>query len=202
MSGIGILTCQSTLTQGQVQLPKLLYLRIADCEPGLLLSALSTPLLRVLVCYLEGRSIHVPEDLPEYTHLKDLQWSDVGPDPTFELVFRRCPNLTRYANYVIGKEMDLDIHLIVDAPTILTLPGGINSIKWSNLEEVLFDSTTYAALRQLVDAVPTIKRIRTLRDPVQDPLRYNEDVETERTYLSELREKVDVVLWLDPWTGV
>ncbi|KIO21463.1 hypothetical protein M407DRAFT_28916 [Tulasnella calospora MUT 4182] len=156
MSGVDMLTIQSTFAQGQVQLPKLLHLRIVDY---------------------------------------------VGPDPTFDLVFQRCPNLTRYANYVIGREMELDISLLTD-PTILTRPGGINSIKWPNLEEVriLFDCATYAALTVLIHAVLTIKRIRTLRDPVASPL-YGGDIEWERKFLSELREIADVVLWLDPWTS-
>ncbi|KIO21469.1 hypothetical protein M407DRAFT_28923 [Tulasnella calospora MUT 4182] len=201
MSGIDMLTLQSTLTQGQVQLPKLLHLRIVDCEPGLLLSTLSIPLLQVLVYHSEEPSTQPPEELPEYSHVKDLQWSDVGLDPTFDLVFRCCPNLTRYANYVIGEEMAIDINLIVDGPTILR-PGRINSITWPNLEEVLFDCATYAVIRELVDAAPTIKRIRTLRDPVVAPLRHDEDVERERTFLSELKEKADVVLWLDLWTAI
>ncbi|KIO21465.1 hypothetical protein M407DRAFT_28918 [Tulasnella calospora MUT 4182] len=202
MSGIDMLTLQSTLTRGQVQLPKLLHLRIVDCEPGLLLSTLSIPLLQVLVCHSEEPSTQPPEELPEYSHVKDLQWSDVGLDPTFDLVFQCCPNLTRYANYAIGKETTLNINLLADGPTILTRPGGINSIKWPNLEEVLFDCATYAVLRELVDAVPTIKRIRTLRDPVASPLNRGEDVEGERKFLSALREKADVVLWRDPWTAI
>ncbi|KAG8926688.1 hypothetical protein FRC01_008509 [Tulasnella sp. 417] len=200
ISGVDTRTLQSTLTHGQVQLPSLLNLLIRDSEPGLILSALSTPLLQVLIYHSEDASTHLPEDLPEYSHLRDLQWSDVGADATFDLVFRRCPRLVRYANYVVDKAAELGISLLVDPPTILARPGSIDSIKWPDLQEVLFDCATYAALKALVDLVPTIKRIRTLRDPIASPMRHDEDVERERTYLSELREKVDVVVWLDPWT--
>ncbi|KAG8929265.1 hypothetical protein FRC01_004612 [Tulasnella sp. 417] len=200
ISGVDVTIIRSILTHGQVELPNLLNLRITDSEPGLVLSALSTPLLQVLVYQSEDASTHLPEELPEYSHLRDLQWSDVGPDSTFDPLFRRCQHLARYANYVIGTEAELDISMLVDPPTILARPGGIDSIKWPDLQEVLFDCATYAALKALVDLVPTIKRIRTLRDPIASPMRHDEDVERERTYLSELREKVDVVVWLDPWT--
>ncbi|KAG8926686.1 hypothetical protein FRC01_008507 [Tulasnella sp. 417] len=200
ISGVDMATIQSTLAHGQVQLPNLLNLRITDSDPGLVLPALSTPLLQVLVYHSEDASTHLPEELPEYSHLRDLQWSDVGPDLTFDLFFRRCPHLSRYANYVIGEEAELDISILVYPPTILARPGGIDSIKWPDLQEVLFDCATYAAMKALVDVVPTIKRIRTLRDPIASPMRQGEDVERERTCLCELREKVDVVVWLDPWT--
>ncbi|KAG8929263.1 hypothetical protein FRC01_004610 [Tulasnella sp. 417] len=194
-------TLRSTLTHGQVQLSSLIHLRITFSEPGLILSALSTPLLQVLIYYSEDASIHIPEELPEYPHLKELQWSDVGPDPTFDLVFRCCPHLARYANYVIGKEEELDVTLLVNLPTVLTRLGGTTLIKWPALEEVLFDCATYAALKALVDVVPTIKRIRTLRDPLASPITLGTDTTRERALLSDLEEKADVVIGLDPWAS-
>ncbi|KAG8929267.1 hypothetical protein FRC01_004614 [Tulasnella sp. 417] len=121
---------------------------LKNSEPGLILSALSTPLLQVLIYHSEDASTHLPK---EYSHLRDLQWSDVGPDSTFDLVFQRCPRLVRYANYVLDKVAELSASLLVDLPTMLARPGGIDSIKWPCLQEVLFDCATYAALKALVD---------------------------------------------------
>ncbi|KAG8978737.1 hypothetical protein FRC05_010011 [Tulasnella sp. 425] len=184
----------------QIELPKLLELRITDCEPGPILSAFLTPILEVLIFRSEDASSHTPAKLPQYPHLRDLQWSDIGPDTVFELVCRCCPNLTRYTNYVVGQEAEVDFKILVDGATILEEGGASTLIKWPKLEEVMFDCATCANLSALVDAVPTIRRIRLLRDPIDSPYRHNQDVEREKEILVELRRKVDVVFLLDPWT--
>ncbi|KIO21466.1 hypothetical protein M407DRAFT_28919, partial [Tulasnella calospora MUT 4182] len=184
------------IIQNQIELPELLELQIAKCEPGPILCALSTPALQVLIFYSEFTSDEPPEELPEYPHLRDLQWSDVGGDPTFNLVFRHCPNLTRYANYVVEREKKV-YHGMTDGPTIFHGPGRMNSIEWPRLEEVLFDCASCVDLLALMDLVPTIKRIRILKDPCEFG-----DVNVEKERLVELREKVEVALWLDAWTDV
>ncbi|KIO21464.1 hypothetical protein M407DRAFT_245457 [Tulasnella calospora MUT 4182] len=83
------------------------------------------------------------------------------------------------------------------APSIFTRSGGFDSIKWPSLEEVLFDCAYCADLLALVDLVPSIKRIRILKNPCELG---DKDVERER--LVKLREKIDVALWLDPWKDV
>ncbi|KAG8954839.1 hypothetical protein FRC04_010321 [Tulasnella sp. 424] len=183
----------------RTELPKLLELRMANCEPGLILSSLLTPALQALI--FQGYApTQVPTELPEYSHLRDLQWFDTGPEPTFELVFRRCPNITRYANYVVGQETDACADVLSEEATILRRNEGIDSIRWPRLEEVLLDYAPCASLSALVDAVPTIRRIRVLRDPIA-PNQSDEDMEREREILVELRRKVDVVFRLDPWTN-
>ncbi|KAG8894164.1 hypothetical protein FRC00_009404 [Tulasnella sp. 408] len=181
-------------SRGQIELPELLELRIAKCAPGPILFVLSTPILQILIFHSSYTSVDEPEELPEYPHLRDLQWADEGPDPTFDLVFRRCPNLTRYANFVVGREKKIS-HGMTDGPTLIEGPGGINSVQWPRLEEVLFDCVSGADLLALVNLVPTIKRIRILKDPCEFG-----DAETEKELLGELRRKVDVAPWLDPWS--
>ncbi|KAG9039873.1 hypothetical protein FS837_000892 [Tulasnella sp. UAMH 9824] len=179
---------------GQIELPELLELRIAKCKPGPILFALSTPLLQVLIFHSNEVHNDNSMELPEYPYLRDLQWADNGHDPTFELIFQRCPNLTRYANFAIGRENKIS-HGMTDGPTILEGPGGINSIEWPRLEEVLFDCVSCFHLLALVKLVPTIKRIRVIKDPYEFG-----DMETEKKLLDELRQKVDVGPWLDPWS--
>ncbi|KIO21472.1 hypothetical protein M407DRAFT_28927 [Tulasnella calospora MUT 4182] len=179
----------------QIELPELLELRIARCDPSPILSTLTTPALQVLIFHSEAAfSSELSEELPEYPHLRDLQWSDVGPDATFEVVFQRCPSLTCYSNYVVGREGELDVDSMTEVPSIFEMPGGIESIKWPSLEEVLFDCTSCVDLLALVDLVPTIKRIRILKDPC-----VFRDRNVEKELLVKLREKIDVALWLDPW---
>ncbi|KAG8929268.1 hypothetical protein FRC01_004615, partial [Tulasnella sp. 417] len=181
--------------QSQIELPELLELRITNCKPGPVLSTFSTPALRALVIYALEMSGESPEDLPEYPHLRDLQWFDVGNDPAFKLVFRRCPNLTRYANYVVGLENEINLNDLTEGPTILERPGGINSIEWPKLEEVLLDCAYCGDLIALADLVPTIKRMRILKNPCEFG---DKSIETE--LLVQLRQKVDIAIGIDSWT--
>ncbi|KAG9039872.1 hypothetical protein FS837_000891 [Tulasnella sp. UAMH 9824] len=181
----------------QIELPELVELRITESDPGSILSMFATPVLQVLIVRCEYTSNKVPGKLPEYPHLRDLQWSDVGHDATFELVLQQSPNLRRYANYVIGREENIHLGQLTDPPSVFERRGGIDSIKWPSLEEVLLDCALCDSLLKLVDLVPTIKRIRVLKDPsdLGDPI-------TEAELLAELRQKVDFALWLYPWSNV
>ncbi|KAG8911633.1 hypothetical protein FRC00_006138, partial [Tulasnella sp. 408] len=185
---------QPPIGHGQIELPNLLELRIAKCNPRFILSAFSTPVLQVLIIRSDHPYDEPPVELPDYPYLRDLQWSDVGHDATLGHVLQHAPNLTRYANYVVGKENKLDLGLMTDPPSILARAERIDSIKWPSLEEVLLDCAYCDHLLKLVNLVPTIKRIRILKDPSDfgDPI-----IETK--LLADLKERVDVALWLDPW---
>ncbi|KAG8954841.1 hypothetical protein FRC04_010323 [Tulasnella sp. 424] len=199
VSNLDLQSIEAPFDGSQIELPKLLELRITDCEPGPILSAFLTPTLEVLIFRSEDRPSRSPAELPQYSHLRDLQWSDRGRDPVFKLGFQHCPNLTRYANYAVGQETEANIKILINGATILEAEEN-NSITWPKLEEVMFDCATCANLSVLVDAVPTIRRIRLLRDPIESPLPHNQNLEREKEILVELRRKVDVVFWLDPWT--
>ncbi|KAG8954838.1 hypothetical protein FRC04_010320 [Tulasnella sp. 424] len=202
ISSLDLDSIRPSFNGSRMELPRLLELRMANCEPGPILSALLTPALQVLIFQPDYAPTQVPTELPEYSHLRDLQWFDTGPEPTFELVFRRCPNITRYANYVVGQETEARADTLVDEATIFKRTGGIDSIKRPRLEEVLIDYASCASLSALVDAVPTIRRIRVLRDPIAPPHRLDLDMEREKESLVELRRKVDIVFRLDPWTNM
>ncbi|KAG8987265.1 hypothetical protein FRB90_003489 [Tulasnella sp. 427] len=180
-------------------LPQLLELHIFHSKPGLLLSILSMPTLRILIFHSQGAiSRHPPDTLPSFPNLRRLEWSDTGPDDhIFNLISQRCPNLTHYCNYVVGKEMELEVDLLEEGLTILEAPGGIATIPWPRLEEVAFDWVTCAQAHALLDIVPTIKRIRTLRSPIEDG-----DLESEsaQELLKRLKGRVDVAVGLSPWS--
>ncbi|KAG8924782.1 hypothetical protein FRC01_011061 [Tulasnella sp. 417] len=103
----------------RVELEQLVELRITDCDPGAVLSTFSTPILGKLVLDNKRRSYVLPESLPEHQHLKELQWNDVGQDPTFTRFLSLCPNVTVYADYVVGLEDDIPLEIIDAPPTIL-----------------------------------------------------------------------------------
>ncbi|KAG8924780.1 hypothetical protein FRC01_011059 [Tulasnella sp. 417] len=195
ISGSDFSLIKLPIGQSQIELPELLELRITDCEPAPVLSVFSTPALQALAINADEISAEVPEDLPEYPHLRDLQWLDVGNDQTFELVFRHCPNLTRYANYVVGSENKLNPKHLTDGPTILERPGGINSIGWPKLEEVLLDCALCVDLLGLAELVPTIKRMRILKNPCE----FGDKI-IEAELLVQLRQKVDIAIGIDSWT--
>ncbi|KAG8909180.1 hypothetical protein FRC01_007092, partial [Tulasnella sp. 417] len=90
-----------------VELPHLVELRIEDCKAGAILSTFLTPSLRRL--FVESWEISgAPVQLPRYDNLQELQWMDTGADPVFVTLFRRCPNLKRYLNYIEADDIEKD----------------------------------------------------------------------------------------------
>ncbi|KAG8894260.1 hypothetical protein FRC00_009233, partial [Tulasnella sp. 408] len=174
----------STIGQGQIELPELLELRIAECEPGPILLALSTPVLQILTFHWDYWITFAPEQLSQYPYLRDLQWSDLGTDAVFELVFRRRPSLTRYANYVVGRGEQIDYSWLYEAPSIVEVLRAIDSTERPRLEEMLIDYPSCVDLLALVDLVPTIKRIRVFKDPWEPG-----EMETGQKLLTESRQK-------------
>ncbi|KAG8906317.1 hypothetical protein FRC01_008053 [Tulasnella sp. 417] len=184
----------------RVELDQLVELRITESDPGAILSAFSTPILSKLVINNEEPSYPAAESLPQYQHLKELQWYDVGPDRTFTTFLLRCPNLKVFADYVVGLEAEVPLELIEAPPTILLhirQHKGEEGRLWPNMTEVLLDSATCTEIAELVDALPSIRRLRVLRDPI--PRQWRENRMNERQLLERLRERVQIALWLEPW---
>ncbi|KAG8913720.1 hypothetical protein FRC01_004413 [Tulasnella sp. 417] len=184
----------------RIELDQLVELRITESNPGAILSAFSTPILRKLVIDDRDPGDPVTESLPQYQHLKELQWYDVGPDPAFTAFLSRCPNLTVFADYVVGLEDDIPLGEIDAPPTILLhirRHKGEEGRIWPNLTELLLDSATCTEMAELVDALPSIRRLRVLRDPIPRWGPGNEM--SERKLLERLRERVHVAVWREPW---
>ncbi|KAG8987266.1 hypothetical protein FRB90_003490 [Tulasnella sp. 427] len=191
------------ISPGQIYLPELLELQLSSCNPGPILCVLSTPALQVLsfnsVRLWSGPS-EVVAALPNFPHLRDLQWVDKGPDPIFDAVFQNSPILTRYSTYVVGSERGF-FTPPENGPTILRTLDGMGSSSRPPLEEVQFKEISSAQALSLLDAVPTIKRIRILRDPVEWLVeRTDEAIERETALLKRLAQRVDVAIWLEPWS--
>ncbi|KAG9039874.1 hypothetical protein FS837_000893 [Tulasnella sp. UAMH 9824] len=203
ITGVHLEQLEPSVNELRVELNQLVELRITACNPGAILSTFSTPILNKLVVDTKTASYTVPQSLPQYQHLKELQWDDLGPDPTFSMFLPRCSNLEFFADYVVGLEDDIPLGVIDEAPTIL---GEIANIKiqrveeevlWPGMTEILLDSATCTEIAQLIDAVPSIQRVRVLRDPTTRGALENQV--SERKLLERLRERVNVALWLEPW---
>ncbi|KIO21480.1 hypothetical protein M407DRAFT_218203 [Tulasnella calospora MUT 4182] len=104
---------------------------------------------------------------PQYTNLRELQWSDVGSEACFQEILELSPNLTRYSNYVLGKEGELDVWAIDEPATILDIVS--NDLEKKNvcsmLREVFLDVARGQEMDRLITAVPSIQLLRILRDP-------------------------------------
>ncbi|KAG8953425.1 hypothetical protein FRC04_002267 [Tulasnella sp. 424] len=194
----------SPLTPGCLEIPLLLDLYISECDPAPFLLAFITPSLRKLVVYNDTPSpSHEPfPPLRAYSKLEELQWADRGPDRTFSTLLRLCPNLTRYSNYLVGHETKVHFHAIDTPATILSLlPDDIEARRassgWPMLEEIQLDVASCEEISTLIDAIPSIKRVRVLRSFASR--KEEEPGETES--FSSLRQKVDLAFWLDPWSS-
>lgn len=191
----------------RVELEQLFELRITNCDSGAILSALSTPFLSKLVVDGPVAPYLVPIanlSLPQYHHLKELQWRDLGRDQTLTTLLPLCPNLTVFANYIVGLEDDISPDLVYDTATILLeVPNirgqlGEGEYLWPSMAEILLDSATCTELAELVDAVPSIQRVRVLQDPTT--CRLSTEQARECVLLERLRERVNVALRLEPWS--
>ncbi|KAG8909186.1 hypothetical protein FRC01_007091, partial [Tulasnella sp. 417] len=203
ITGVHLENLRPSVEGLRVELDRLVELRITACSPGAILSAFSTPILNKLVVDSKTASYPAPQSLPLYPYLKELQWDDLGPDPTFSVLLPLCPNLTFFADYVVGLENDVPLELIDEAPTIILELSNIRSQMgneqrlWPDLAEILVDSATCEEITELIDAVPSIQKIRVLRDPTTRGT--PETQANERQLLENLRERVNVAVWLEPW---
>lgn len=189
----------------RVKLEQLSELRITDCNLGAILSAFSTPFLSKLVVDDPVGHDPVPDlSLPQYHHLKELQWRDVGWDQALTNLLPLCPNLVVFANYIVGLEADISPDPVYDTATILLeVPKIRDQLRegerlWPSMTEILLDSATSTEIAELVDAVPSIQRVRVLQDPTT--CRLSMDQERECVLLERVRERVNVALRLEPWS--
>ncbi|KAG8932869.1 hypothetical protein FRC00_013979 [Tulasnella sp. 408] len=191
-----------------VKLPHLVNLRIKNCRVLTILSTLIIPSVRRLA--VDNWLIdNAPAHLPHYNSLQELQWSDHGDDPVFVMLCRLCPNLKRYLNYVEEDSIEKDVeqaykpHARAQSPTILTVfdvdvRRGVDTYRhWPILEEVSLGRASCDHVAMLIRAVPSIKRVRVLRDPVLSGS--SNDQEGERDKLAVLREKVEMAIRAEPW---
>ncbi|KAG9047425.1 hypothetical protein FS837_002281 [Tulasnella sp. UAMH 9824] len=199
-------------TQRSIELPNLVDLRIQDCDAGTILSTFLTPSLRRLVVR-RGDALRNPDphQLSRYDSLQELQWADAGHDPVFTILCRLCPNLQRYFNYIRGSDIEKDIK-IVDTyspmdfnrrPTILSVfdedvLGGVNTSRnWPVLEEVSLDTASCDHVARLIKTVPSIKRVRILRNRVLSNIGVYQ--ERERDKLEMLRGSVKIAIGGESW---
>ncbi|KAG8946785.1 hypothetical protein FRC04_011441 [Tulasnella sp. 424] len=194
------------LTPGCLEIPLLLDLCISECNPTPFLLAFITPSLRRLVVTYDVSTIdELPPPLRAYPNLEELQWSDRGPDQTFSTLLPLCPNLTRYSNYLIGREDAIKFQYIDTPATILSLLPNDGEARatssWPKLEEVLLDVGRCSEITILIDAIPSIQRVRVLKSFASLESRIGEEDEKleEEQLLPSLRQKVDLAFWLDPW---
>ncbi|KIO20996.1 hypothetical protein M407DRAFT_29383 [Tulasnella calospora MUT 4182] len=191
---------QPPLGGSQIELPNLLELCLKKCRNPLgILSALSAPALQKLTVHQTKSYIRFPPEIPPYRNLRELQWEDVLPDLALGPVLRSCPNLTRFANYIVDRRQDLQIRIREGPPCILNTvikeSPGINERKdgkWPPFDELLLDSATCEELKELVKIIPTIKRIYLLKDPTKR--RGLKDKKREKELLASMRHRVDVVI--------
>ncbi|KAG8924781.1 hypothetical protein FRC01_011060 [Tulasnella sp. 417] len=200
LSGVDLADLRPPVDGLRVELDQLVELRITECNPGAILSTFSTPVLSKLVINNGEPGYLAAESLPQYQLLKELQWYDVGPDPTFTTFLSRCPNLKVFADYEVGLEDKIPLEYIDAPPTILLhirQHKGEEGRLWPSVTEVLLDAATCTEMAELVDALPSIRRLRVLRDPI--PRQRRENRMNERQLLERLRERVHVAVWLEPW---
>lgn len=198
-----------------LSLPNLVQLRVIRC-PNILeiLAILSAPALQTLV--IGPHDGHVDDDwaedppfiyptLSSYQHLQELQWGDWDSAlDVLTYLLRRCPNLLRFSNYIHGSEgLTNQDHYVSHMPTHLISRDAspVADSLCPNLEEVCFDVVNPRQVEELVEAKPSIKRVRFLSDPsaiyigVRDAVSFSEWEEP----LERLREKVDVAIGMESW---
>ncbi|KAG8946376.1 hypothetical protein FRC00_009631 [Tulasnella sp. 408] len=196
-----------SFTPKNIDLPLLLDLRLTKCNVATLLSAFVTPSLRRLFVDENGWRISTAPSLRPYPKLEELQWNDEGPDPTFSALLPLCPNLIRYSKYQVGGEENPGFQEIETPATILGVLAhesgdnhGPSASSWPKLEEVLLDAGKCDDVFALLDAIPSIKRVRILQSSTE-----RSDEETQKReadlFLS-LRKLVDIVFGLDSWGSI
>ncbi|KAG8895583.1 hypothetical protein FRC00_007259 [Tulasnella sp. 408] len=193
-----------SLTPKSIDFPLLLDLRLTTCDVATLLPAFITPSLRRLFIDENVQRIPTAPSLRPYPTLEELRWSDEGPDPTFSALLPLCPNLIRYSNYQIGDE-DSEEFWEIDTPmTLLDALShqsednhGPSTSSWPKLEEVLLDVGKCDDVFALLDAIPSIKRVRILRSLTEGSEKEAE--QREASLLQSLRKRVDIVFGQDPW---
>ncbi|KAG8971969.1 hypothetical protein FRC05_010504 [Tulasnella sp. 425] len=196
-------------------LPNLVQLRVIRC-PNILeiLAILSAPALQTLV--IGPHDGHVDDDWAEdppfiyptlstYQHLQELQWGDwESALDVLTYLLRRCPNLLRFSDYIHGLEgLTYQDHYVSHIPTHLMSHdvSPVSDPLCSKLEEVCFDVVNPRQVEELVEARPSIKRVRFLSDPsaiysgARDAVSRSEWEEP----LERLRERVDVTIGLESW---
>ncbi|KAG8929266.1 hypothetical protein FRC01_004613 [Tulasnella sp. 417] len=182
-----------------VELGQLVELRITTCNLGAILSTFSAPILNKLIvedCQSDDPPL---KPLPQYQHLKELQWEDFGPDPTFAALVSLCPNLRLFSNYIAGREGDLSSNTLFGTPTILLnirRQARAEDCLWPNMMEILLDCATCTEIAELIDAMPSIQKVTVLQDPTTDGR--PEDQTRESQLLERLREKISIVVWFEP----
>ncbi|KAG9026407.1 hypothetical protein FS837_004622 [Tulasnella sp. UAMH 9824] len=191
----------------RVELSGLVELRIIGQDPLSILSIFLTPALCKLV--IRGMSFSpFLESLPQYQHLKELQWDDNGPRDYFNKLAPLCPNITSFANYIVGfdeRELIKDKDIFLASPprplrkgSAITVNRRREKCLWPNLEEILLSSATCTEIAELIDALPSVQRVRVLHDPTTRGTRKNQ--KKERDLMKELRERVNIALRLEPWS--
>ncbi|KAG8904334.1 hypothetical protein FRC00_014057, partial [Tulasnella sp. 408] len=126
------------------------------------------------------------------------------------MLYRLCPNLKRYLNYVERDSIEEDVERVYSnfpaqtrQPMILTvfdedvLESANAHRYWPLLEEVSLDRATCDHVVTLIRVVPSIKRVRLLRDPV--PSWNFNDEEAHREMLAMLRGQVEMAIRDEPW---
>ncbi|KIO20981.1 hypothetical protein M407DRAFT_29368 [Tulasnella calospora MUT 4182] len=177
--------------QPPIELHGLLELRLTRCDLRILLPTFFTPSLRILVIQDSETPAGAFDNVPIYHNLQELQWSDKGPDRNFEAMLLHCPNITIYSNYTRVEEAELDVRGITVGPTILTERS---TIPWPKVEEVRFDAASCDDIQKALEIMPTIKRLRVLRDPIERLALEPENQRREEGLLAKLREKVEIII--------
>ncbi|KIO20975.1 hypothetical protein M407DRAFT_29360 [Tulasnella calospora MUT 4182] len=107
-------------------------------------------------------------------------------------------------NYQVGDEGSIKFQHIDTPATILSLlpresggNHGSSTYSWPKLEEILLDVGQCDDISVLIDAIPSLKRIRILQNFTT---RSDEEARLRETgLLPSLRKMVDIAFWLDPW---
>ncbi|KAG9048363.1 hypothetical protein FS837_000166 [Tulasnella sp. UAMH 9824] len=186
------------LPLGPVELPQLLELYMTYCHPDKILPTLLSPALQTLIVHKHERGRRLLPKPPQYANLRELQWCDVGQEECFDEILELSPNLTRYSNYVLGTEEEVDLSL--DPATIFDIIGAIGggretNIGWPKLKEVYLDIAYGAGINELIQAFPSIEFLRILRDPIEAVM--DEEKEEEAKFLEELGRKVAFKFGID-----
>ncbi|KAG8897510.1 hypothetical protein FRC00_004165 [Tulasnella sp. 408] len=190
------------------ELPHLVDLKIDNCDAGTILSSFVVPSLRRLVLGNRDWNIrNTPVQLPRYDSLQELQWLDTSRDPVFVWqLCRLCPNLKRYCNYIEGDSVQKVVEKLdhiafgekIQRPMIFMafdedVLGGVKAYRhWPVLEEVSLIDASRDHVTTLIKAVPSIKRVRVLRDRTQFR-------KGEREKPAALWGKVEIAIRDKPW---
>ncbi|KIO20443.1 glycoside hydrolase family 47 protein [Tulasnella calospora MUT 4182] len=202
LTAIDIDAFEPHLSEGSIHFPRLLDLHLDVSDVGQFLSTFSTPSLQKLTVLEQTSSIVDPGSLSQYPQFEELQWTDTGYDPTLPRLLALCPNLIRFANYLATEESSLNSRFfIVPAKSISLLESNDNIPEvcqdiLPKLEKVRLAVATCEEIDTSVKGIPSIKRIRILKNPSK---REEEDWRRGAQFLSSLAEKVEVAFGMDPY---